>query len=126
MITIDRRRRAAPCPREEGRYKWKGVEYELTTPSMLLKIINSVDDSKDGHYYPLGRFLAEDDGIWVAVDNECGCAWTEEFYNKTVALNWLCTSMYGDTERAHEVDRATTARNKTIRAKEEELRRRPS
>lgn len=58
MTTIDRRRRAAPCPREEGRYKWKGVEYELTTPSMILKIINSVDDSKDGHYYPLGRFLA--------------------------------------------------------------------
>lgn len=122
MTTIDRRRRADPCPREEGRYKWKGVEYELTTPSMLLKIINSVDDSKDGHYYPLGRFLAEDDGIWVAVDNECGCAWTEEFTNKTVALNWLCTSMYDSVERAHEIDDRTTKTNETRASKEKQWR----
>ena len=122
MTTIDRRRRAVPCPREEGRYKWKGVEYELTTPSMLLKIINSVDDSKDGHYYPLGRFLAEDDGIWVAVDNECGCAWTEEFTNKTVALNWLCTSMYDSVERAHEIDDRTTKTNETRASKEKQWR----
>ena len=119
---IDRRRRAAPCPREEGRYKWKGVEYELTTPSMILKILYSVDDSKDGHYYPLGRFLAEDDGIWVAVDNECGCAWTEEFYNKTVALNWLCTAMYDSVERAHEVDDRTTKTNETRASKEKQWR----
>lgn len=122
MTTIDRRRRAAPCPREEGRHKWKGVEYELTTPSMILKIINSVDDSKDGHYYPLGRFLAEDNGIWVAVDNECGCAWTEEFYNKTVALNWLCTSMYDSVERAHEIDDRTTKTNETRASKEKQWR----
>ena len=122
MTTTDRRRRAAPCPREEGRHKWKGVEYELTTPSMLLKIIYSVDDSKDGHYYPLGRFLAEDDGVWVAVDNECGCAWTEEFTNKTVALNWLCTTMYDSVERAHEVDDRTTKTNETRASKEKQWR----
>lgn len=45
---------------------WKGVEYELTTPSMLLKIINSVDESKDGKYHPYGRFLAYDAPLWVA------------------------------------------------------------
>lgn len=122
MTTIDRRRRAAPCPREEGRYIWKGVEYELTTPSMLLKIINSVDDSKDGHYYPLGRFLAYDAPLWVAVDNECGCAWTEEFTNKTVALNWLCTAMYDSVERAHEVDDRTTKTNETRASKEKQWR----
>ena len=107
--------------------KWKGVEYELTTPSMLLKIINSVDESKDGKYHPYGRFLAYDAPLWVAVDNQCGCAWTEEFTNKTVALNWLCTDMYGDTERAHEIDDRTTKSNETRRARDDEIVRwRPS
>ena len=122
MIEIDRRRREAPSPREEGRYKWKGVEYELTTPSMILKILYSVDDSKDGRYYPYGKFLAYDAPLWVAVDNECGCAWTEEFTNKTVALNWLCTAMYDSVERAHEIDDRTTKTNETRASKEKQWR----
>jgi len=38
---------------------------------------------------PLGLFIRKDNGIWIAVDNSTGDAWTEEFKNHTAASKWL-------------------------------------
>ena len=38
---------------------------------------------------PLGLFLTRDAGVWVAVDNSTGDAWTEEFRYLLTAIRWL-------------------------------------
>ena len=41
------------------------------------------------HRVPLGLFLAKEGGLWVAVDNRDGDAWTEDFRRKCHAVRWL-------------------------------------
>jgi len=41
------------------------------------------------HRVPLGLFLAKEGGLWVAVDNRDGDAWTEDFATKRECLKWL-------------------------------------
>ena len=38
---------------------------------------------------PLGRFVRKDNSVWVAIDNQTGDAWTEEFTSLPQALKWL-------------------------------------
>ncbi|WP_342578382.1 hypothetical protein [Psychrobacillus sp. FSL K6-2843] len=38
---------------------------------------------------PKGKFLMKDGLVWVAIDNECGEAFTEEFKTFQSALKWL-------------------------------------
>ena len=40
-------------------------------------------------YAPRGLFLAREGGVWVAVDNSTGYAWTEEFRSRRKAVRWL-------------------------------------
>lgn len=40
-------------------------------------------------YAPQGRFYAQDGDAWVAVDNQTGDAWTEEFRTQREAIAWL-------------------------------------
>ena len=41
------------------------------------------------HRVPLGLFLAKEGGLWVAVDNRDGDAWTEDCRWKHHAVRWL-------------------------------------
>ncbi len=36
-----------------------------------------------------GKFYLQDEDVWVAIDNESGDAWTEEFSTKEKAIKWL-------------------------------------
>ena len=38
---------------------------------------------------PLGQFWLEDDGVFVAIANEDGNAWTEEFWNQEECFKYL-------------------------------------
>ena len=51
---------------------------------------------------PKGLFLHQDGDGFVAIDNQDGRAWTEDFKNKEVAIKWL----FGDieVEEAYELD----------------------
>lgn len=46
-------------------------------------IENMKDQSK------FGKFYAQEDNVWVAVDNSDGNAWTEEFSSEENAIKWL-------------------------------------
>lgn len=92
---------------------FKGVEYRIITPADAHAIL--IDSGPAPRYKPYGRFLLQEDGIWVAIDNSDGNAWTEEFYNKTVALNWLCEVKYIDATIAHGVDSAVRKRMQTMK-----------
>lgn len=39
---------------------------------------------------PVGLFLTRDAGVWVAVDNSTGDAWTKDFKHLLTAIRWLC------------------------------------
>ncbi|MDO5686448.1 MAG: hypothetical protein Q4G42_03535 [Neisseria sp.] len=41
------------------------------------------------NYTPYGSFLFCVDGIFIAIDNTTGQAWTEEFNTRAQAINWL-------------------------------------
>lgn len=49
---------------------------------------------------PVGLFLIRDAGVWVAVDNSTGDAWTEDFRHLLTAILWL----RGKFERTTPVD----------------------
>ena len=51
------------------------------SPKQLMGVISS--------HAPMGRFLAKENGKWVAVDNSTGEAWTEEFFQMRQAVRWL-------------------------------------
>ena len=40
---------------------------------------------------PLGKFICLDCQTWVAIDNQTGDAWTEQFKSMLEAENWLNT-----------------------------------
>ena len=50
----------------------------------------------------LGLYLLQEGGRWVAIDNEDGNAWTEDFQFREVAERWLWGDY--DTDEAHEID----------------------
>lgn len=88
---------------------YKGAPYREITHEEASAIINSGGYKKEVgfcKYSPLGKYLEPypEDEVFVAIDNETGDAWTEQFYSKTVALNWLLFDSYGSTEDAHLVD----------------------
>lgn len=57
----------------------------------LDEILNSA--TREGDYRPLGCFYAFDpdarNNPWIAIDNDDGCAWTEEFPTEEKAIAWL-------------------------------------
>lgn len=59
----------------------------------LVKKIQVVDESYlikvAMTFRPEGLFLCRASGIWVAIDNSDGNAWTEEFSSKYQAIRWL-------------------------------------
>lgn len=38
---------------------------------------------------PLGLFVVQEGGLWVAIDNSTGDAWIEDFPAKEAACAWL-------------------------------------
>ena len=99
---------------------YHGLAYREVSPEVLHQIINSGGFDKDKgfvRYSPRGAFLGYEDGVWVAIDNETGDAWTEGFYSKTVALNWLLFNKYGSVEDAHAVDLRAQGMQRNIRFK---------
>ena len=42
-----------------------------------------------GERKPVGMFLTRDVGVWVAMDNSTGDAWTEDFKHLLTAIRWL-------------------------------------
>lgn len=49
------------------------------------KELESIIDRRE----PAGRFYCKEGRTWVAVDNEYGDAWTEEFPSLAAAMAWL-------------------------------------
>ena len=102
---------------------FRGEEYCEVHPDFMIALLQS---GPAPNYSPRGRFLAQDPetGMWCAVDNETGDAWTEEFFSRYVALQWLCTTVYHDTEYAHQIDRR--AKQQSLAARDKEKQWRPS
>ena len=99
---------------------YHGLAYREVSAEVLHQIIDSGGwDKNKGFvkYSPIGAFLGVENGVYVAIDNETGDAWTEEFYSKTVALNWLLFNKYGSVEDAHDVDLRTKSRMDNVRLK---------
>jgi hypothetical protein len=40
-------------------------------------------------YLPIGKYIVIENDICVGIDNESGCAWTEEFKTKEKCISWL-------------------------------------
>lgn len=38
---------------------------------------------------PWGSYLTKEGGLWIALDNRTGDAWTEEFCSRQEAVRWL-------------------------------------
>lgn len=58
----------------------------------LDKVLASVIVSSGCLYYPYGsgnKYIAQENGVWMACDNEDGRAWTEDFKTKSSAVYWL-------------------------------------
>lgn len=64
-------------------------EYEIITKEQFDEMMDSYDGSEHGTYEPEGKFLFKDDGMFIAVDNSDGGAYTEEFNTEAEALYWL-------------------------------------
>lgn len=92
---------------------YQGRTYYLISSDVALRILKTDDPS----YSPLGHFLVQEGDKWVAIDNEGGCAWTEEFTFKRVALNWLLFNKYGSVEDAHRIDQRAEGLRQNIRFK---------
>lgn len=92
---------------------YQGRTYYLISPDVASRILKN----DCNHYSPLGHFLLKEGDKWVAIDNEGGCAWTEEFTSKRVALNWLLFNKYGSVEDAHKVDERAEGLRRNIEFK---------
>lgn len=64
-------------------------EYEIITKEQFDEMMDSYDGSEHGEYEPEGKFLFKDGGMFIAVDNSDGGAYTEEFNTEAEALYWL-------------------------------------
>lgn len=54
---------------------------------------NIFESGEEGNREPRGLFIvSEDDGSITAIDNELGCAWTENFKDREQAVTWLSNS----------------------------------
>lgn len=90
------------CWHERIFFSWEGGWVARDTPPEkgediryfnLVKKIQVVDESYlikvAMTFRPEGLFLCRASGIWVAIDNSDGNAWTEECSSKYQAIRWL-------------------------------------
>lgn len=67
----------------------KEIEYKLITKEAADLLMSFFDDDELGRWMPKERFLWQEDGKWIALDNEDANAWIEEFDVKLDAVRWL-------------------------------------
>lgn len=84
------------------------IDIELVNHEKALQIIESRE--------PLGLFISKDGEKYVAIDNQTGDAWTEEFNSLYVANCCLTGSM--DTEEAYKVDDCITQLAEVVQNRE--------
>jgi hypothetical protein len=70
-------------------------EYHEITKEEAKKIIET--------RYPEGLFYHKDGNKYIGIDNSSGDAWTEEFDNLDICLEWLKGEI--DTEEAYRLDK---------------------
>ena len=72
---------------------------EIITSEEAQEIIECANRQDEGLFTEeprYGKFLLQEDGRWVAIDNEDGYAWTEDFQNREVAEMWLLDEGWGE------------------------------
>ena len=84
------------------------------------KELNSIIDRRE----PAGRFYCKKGWTWVAVDNEYGEAWTEDFPSLDAAMAWLAGDGEADDYRKQVIIKpieALRAINQKAKRKAEEV-----
>ena len=51
-----------------------------------LQALQIIDTGK-----PLGKYWTKSKGLYIAIDNNCGDSWVEEFESKSIMMAWLST-----------------------------------
>ena len=76
----------------------KKNDYKIISNEEALKLMATFYTL--GKYEPLGKFLIDknEKDVYVAIDNEDGEAWTEEFSTKEKAIAWLHGTELEDSE----------------------------
>jgi hypothetical protein len=67
----------------------KGLEIKEVSKEFLSTLLESAELTGTGRYTPVGLFILEEEGSFVAVDNATSDAWTECFTDKDLAFKWL-------------------------------------
>lgn len=60
-------------------------EIQMNNIEVSVSKLNEIIESRQ----PAGVFYANDNGIYIGVDNRTGDAWTEDFHTKNECLLWL-------------------------------------
>lgn len=68
---------------------YKNFKPKVITKEQFDVLYKKFENKEEFTKEELGKFLIEDDGIYTVIDNISGHLYTEDFYNKTMALRYL-------------------------------------
>jgi len=66
------------------------MDIKKITADETSRLLDSNEINPCGQYQPFGLFwLKSTSGLYIAIDNSTGCAWTEEFKTRDSCMKYL-------------------------------------